>query len=100
MSCRCRRSFWNPKACTSSNRWPTACRWSSRGTGRFPNSWRRPAAGGWSPPGDPDELADAFEELQSDADTRHALGATGQINVREQFNPEVMAAATLDVLRS
>lgn len=68
--------------------------------GAFPELLEATGGGRLVTPGDPDELADAFEELQSDADTRHSLGATGQINVREQFNPEVMAAATLDVLRS
>ena len=49
-------------------------------------------------PGDADELADALDELRADPETRYSLGATGQINVREQFNPHVMANATLDLI--
>lgn len=66
--------------------------------GAFPELLEATGGGRLVTPGDADELADVLEELMADADTRYSLGATGQINVREQFNPEVMAAATLDVL--
>ena len=66
--------------------------------GAFPELLEATGGGRLVTPGDADELADALEELMCDPDTRYSLGATGQINVREQFNPQVMAAATLDVL--
>ena len=67
--------------------------------GAFPELVEATGGGRLVTPGVADELADALEELMLDPDTRYSLGATGQINVREQFNPQVMAAATLDVLR-
>lgn len=67
--------------------------------GAFPELLEATGGGRLVTPGDPDELADTFEELANDPDTRYSLGATGQINVREQFSAEVMAAATLEVLR-
>ncbi|MEX0585221.1 MAG: glycosyltransferase family 4 protein, partial [Pirellulales bacterium] len=66
--------------------------------GAFPELLEATGGGRLVTPGDADELADTFEELQADPDTRDSLGATGQINVRALFNPQVMAAATLDIL--
>lgn len=66
--------------------------------GAFPELLEATGGGRLVTPGDADELADALEELSADPDTRYSLGATGQINVREQFNPQVMADATLQIL--
>jgi glycosyltransferase involved in cell wall biosynthesis len=51
-------------------------------------------------PGNAQALADALEDLLTDPEQRYTLGATGQINVREQYNPRVMAEATLRVLQT
>ncbi|MFO1092893.1 MAG: glycosyltransferase family 4 protein [Planctomycetaceae bacterium] len=67
--------------------------------GAFPELIEATGGGRLVTPGDADELADALEELATDPDTRYSLGAAGQINVREQFNPQVLAARTLEVLR-
>lgn len=67
--------------------------------GAFPELLEATGGGRLVTPGDADELAEVFAELHAEPDTRTSLGATGQINVREQFNPEVMAAATLELLR-
>jgi glycosyltransferase involved in cell wall biosynthesis len=66
--------------------------------GAFPELLEATGGGRLVTPGDAEELADALDELRADTDTRYSLGATGQINVREQFNPQVMADATLDIL--
>jgi len=67
--------------------------------GAFPELLEATGGGRLVTPGDADELADVLDELRADPDMRYSLGATGQINVHEQFNPQVMADATLEVLR-
>ncbi len=66
--------------------------------GAFPELIEATGGGRLVEPRDPQALADALEELLDDPEQRYTLGAQGQINVREQFNPQVMAAETLRVL--
>lgn len=51
------------------------------------------------PPGDPDALAAALQELQHDPVKRIALGQAGATALREQFGIEPVAAAITDLYR-
>ncbi len=66
--------------------------------GAFPELIEATGGGRLVEPRDPQALADALEDLLDHPETRVSLGATGQINVREQFNPDVMARETLRIL--
>lgn len=68
--------------------------------GAFPELIAATGGGCLVEPNDPQELADVLLELADDPERRDTLGATGQINVREQFAPPALAAATLQVLRT
>lgn len=67
--------------------------------GAFPELIEATGGGRLVTPGDAAQLADAWEDLLADPEARYLLGATGQVNVREQFNLQVMAEATLAVLK-
>jgi glycosyltransferase involved in cell wall biosynthesis len=67
--------------------------------GSFPELIAATGGGRLVTPGDPQELADVLQELADDADQRYSLGATGQINVRENFAPAALAEATLRLLK-
>jgi glycosyltransferase involved in cell wall biosynthesis len=67
--------------------------------GAFPELIEATGGGRLVEPGDAQALADALEDLLTDPEQRYTLGATGQINVREQYNPRVMAEVTLRVLQ-
>jgi glycosyltransferase involved in cell wall biosynthesis len=68
--------------------------------GAFPEMIEATGGGRLVDPGNAQALADALEDLLTDPEQRYTLGATGQINVREQYNPRVMAEATLRVLQT
>ncbi len=66
--------------------------------GAFPELIEATGGGRLVPPGDATALADALEDLLDNPEMRVSLGATGQINVREQFNPQVMVRETLRIV--
>jgi glycosyltransferase involved in cell wall biosynthesis len=69
------------------------------GHGAFPELIEATGGGRLVTPRDPQALADAWEDMLQDADRRHSFGATGQLNVREKFSAQVMADATLRLLK-
>jgi glycosyltransferase involved in cell wall biosynthesis len=68
--------------------------------GAFPELIEATGGGRLVEPRDPQALADALEDLLTDPGQRYTLGATGQINVREHYNPRIMADATLRLLQA
>lgn len=68
--------------------------------GAFPELIAATGGGRLVAPRDSQSLADALEDLLTDPEQRYTLGATGQINVREHYNPRVMAEATLRILQA
>lgn len=69
------------------------------GHGAFPELIEATGGGRLVEPRDPQALADAWEDMLRDVDQRHSFGATGQVNVREKFSAQVMAEATLQLLK-
>ncbi|MFV1966692.1 MAG: glycosyltransferase family 4 protein [Pirellulaceae bacterium] len=67
--------------------------------GAFPEMLARLGGGRLVPPNDPRRLADALESLLCDDVTRRKLGQEGARRVHAEYNAEVMAAKTWEVLQ-
>lgn len=68
--------------------------------GAFPELIEASGGGLLVEPGNPQALADALETLMLDGPQRFSLATAGQSAVRECYNPQVMARATLDLFQS
>ena len=68
--------------------------------GAFPEMVERTGGGVLVPPGDPQALADALEQLVSDGERRLALARAGHASVHEHFSEKALAQATLRVFRN
>ena len=66
--------------------------------GAFPELIESTGGGLLVEPNDPESLAEALEQLHTDAERRIGLAKTGQSNVREKYGPQPMAERTLAVL--
>ena len=66
--------------------------------GAFPEMLEATAGGLLVEPGNPADLARAFEELLNNPDLRLRLARTGQENVRRRFDSNALARGTLEVL--
>ena len=66
--------------------------------GAFPELLEGTGGGRLVEPNDPEALVEAWDALYEDTEARRSLGRTGQKNVREQYNPQVMVEATLEML--
>ncbi|MGH7128269.1 MAG: glycosyltransferase family 4 protein [Planctomycetaceae bacterium] len=68
--------------------------------GAFPELVEATGGGILVEPGDPQELADALEQLMHDDALRYELAVIGHGNVHQRFDPITMARATLEVFAS
>ena len=73
---------------------------SSLDTGHFPEMVHATEGGLLVEPESAESVARGIMELLSDADRRSALGKTGQANVHQKFNDEVVAEQLLKVFRN